>query len=118
MDKIDEAILEENGWVVECESPFEIRNDETESFATNEAAYAILESLRPEEKVDPKMVLWHLEPDAEYYMEKLVLLYSLIMRPEINYCIPEEITVWCMAQGFRTELVTEDRTSWWICGLK
>lgn len=46
MDKNDEIILEANGWIVECESPFEIRNEETESFASNQAAYEILRSLK------------------------------------------------------------------------
>lgn len=43
------SILEENGWVVECESPFEIRKDDV-SFATGEAAHIILYYLKEENK--------------------------------------------------------------------
>lgn len=43
----DEQLLEKNGWIVECESPFEIRHSETNSFATGIAAELILESLKP-----------------------------------------------------------------------
>ena len=118
MNKTDEAILENAGWEVECESPFEIRNSETESFATNEAAYAILESLRPKEDVDPKRVLWNLEPDEFDYMAKLAILYSLITQPSVSHLIPAHISKWCLAQGFVAELRCEDRTSWWVCGLK
>ena len=117
MDKRDRAILENDGWVIECESPFEIRNDETESFATNQAAYAVLESLTPKD-LDPRRVLWHLEPDEDYYMDKLAILYSLITQPEVRHLIPDHIETWCTAQGFETEHATEDRTSWWVCGLK
>lgn len=117
MDKIDRAILENAGWEIECESPFEIRNNETESFATNQAAYIVLEELRPGEEVDPKRVLWGLEPDVDYYQDKLVILYKLITQPDVHHIIPAHINSWCIAQGFVTELVTEDRASWFTCGL-
>ena len=48
MDKLDEKLLEADGWEIECESPFEIRNMESGSFATNEAADIVLLSLRDE----------------------------------------------------------------------
>lgn len=118
MNKIDEAILETNGWEVECESPFEIRNEETGSFATNQAAYTILESLRPKEDVDPKNVLWNLDPDDNNYQDKLTILYKLITQPSISHVIPKDITHWCTAQGFSVEVMNEDRTSWFVCGLK
>ena len=38
-------ILEGNGWVVECESPFEIRHEESGSFATGQAAQIVAEQL-------------------------------------------------------------------------
>jgi hypothetical protein len=38
-------ILEANGWTVECESPLEIRHEETESFATGAAAYFVLDAI-------------------------------------------------------------------------
>lgn len=41
MKKEDIQILEENGWTVECESPFEIRHEDG-SFATLQAANLIL----------------------------------------------------------------------------
>lgn len=117
MNKEDIAILENDGWEIECESPFEISNDETESFATNEAAYAVLESLRPKD-LDPRRVLWQLEPDVEHYMEKLVLLYSLIIDPNRWYVVSLKITTWCTAQGFKLDHRCEDKASWWVCGLK
>jgi hypothetical protein len=50
--KSDEQILTQNGWVIECESPFEIRHEESNSFATNQAAYAVIFSLRDDENDD------------------------------------------------------------------
>ena len=43
----DLKLLEDNGWDVECESPFEIRAEDG-SFASGNAAYAILASLKEE----------------------------------------------------------------------
>ena len=31
----DKLLLEKNGWIIECESPFEIRNEETGDFEYN-----------------------------------------------------------------------------------
>jgi hypothetical protein len=45
MSKEDIEILEDDGWIVECESPFEIRHTDG-SFATNQAAYSVLNSLK------------------------------------------------------------------------
>lgn len=39
------SLLEANGWTVESESPFEIRHDETGSFATMLAAESVVEGL-------------------------------------------------------------------------
>ncbi len=39
-------ILAENGWVIECESPLEIRHSDG-SFASNNAARIIINSLTP-----------------------------------------------------------------------
>jgi hypothetical protein len=44
MKDTDRKLLEDDGWEIECESPFEIRCEE--SFATNQAARIILNSLR------------------------------------------------------------------------
>lgn len=45
MNKQDLKLLEARGWVVECESPFEIRHEDG-SFATGQAAHMVLEGLR------------------------------------------------------------------------
>jgi len=50
MNEEDIKILEDAGWIVECESPFEIRHEETESFATNEAAWIVLYSIKNQEE--------------------------------------------------------------------
>jgi len=42
------TLLEANGWTMECESPLEIRHDESGSFATNLAAKAVLAELLEE----------------------------------------------------------------------
>ena len=46
MNEEDIKILESDGWVVECESPFEIRHEETNSFASGYAAEIILQALK------------------------------------------------------------------------
>ena len=45
----DKKLLKKYGWVVECESPFEISNSEG-SFASGEAAYIILSHLQDNNK--------------------------------------------------------------------
>ncbi len=47
MNENDKLVLEKNGWMIECESPFEIRNEETGDFASGFAAKAILDNLKP-----------------------------------------------------------------------
>lgn len=44
MTKGDRKILADNGWIIECESPFEIRHKDG-SIATGQAAYIVLASL-------------------------------------------------------------------------
>lgn len=46
MIKEDMEILKKHGWEVECESPFEIRHEDSESFATNYAADLVLMALK------------------------------------------------------------------------
>lgn len=46
MDKKLEQELEKHGWIVECESPLELRHTETASFASNWAAVAVLEQFK------------------------------------------------------------------------
>jgi len=46
MEKTDKEILEANGWSIDCESPFEIRHEETNSFATGYAAQIVLDKYK------------------------------------------------------------------------
>jgi hypothetical protein len=48
----DERLLERNGWTVECWSPFEIRHEESGSFATKIAANKVLNGLRAERRAE------------------------------------------------------------------
>ena len=54
MNKEDEALLAEYGFIVECESPFEIalEDDPFGSRATGQAAQMLLEAIREAEGVD------------------------------------------------------------------
>jgi len=42
----DEKLLEDNGWIVECESPFEIRHKDGGAFASGFAAKILLDYVR------------------------------------------------------------------------
>lgn len=57
MNQKDKKILELNGWIVECESPFEIRKSKTESFASNEAAELILSLLMEDAEFENNLIL-------------------------------------------------------------
>jgi hypothetical protein len=50
------ALLEYNGWVVECESPFEIRHGESGSFATGRAAHMVADQLEQEKYGDCALI--------------------------------------------------------------
>lgn len=50
MNENDKLLLKKNGWTIECESPFEIRNDETGDFASGVAAKAVLDGLKPKKR--------------------------------------------------------------------
>jgi len=117
MDIKDRAILEANGWEIECEGPFEIRNSESESFASNEAAYIVLESLKPKD-VNPRKILNYLEHDEDNYIDKLNILVGLIKQPNVRHIIHNDIYKWCIAQGFIVRFVSEDKSSWVVCGLE
>ncbi len=41
----DEEILKENGWEIECFSPYEIRKEDG-SFASGDAVYSVIHELR------------------------------------------------------------------------
>jgi hypothetical protein len=115
--KDDEALLEENGWTVECQSPFEIRNEESNSFATGEAAYIVLRSLEPRDR-SPRSLILDLEPDDKYYVDKLNILHKLVTEPNVGHIIPKHIANWCKSVGLCAEASCEDRTSWWTCRVK
>jgi len=57
MSEIDIILLEDNGWVVECESPFEISHSETESFAKGYAAQLVLDSLKNEADTERRTIV-------------------------------------------------------------
>jgi hypothetical protein len=42
---IDTKVLETNGWILECKSPFEIRHKDDGSMATGQAARIVYDSL-------------------------------------------------------------------------
>ena len=48
MNEEDIKLLEENGWRVECHSPFEIRFEDGGAFATGLAAQIVLDDLKYE----------------------------------------------------------------------
>ncbi len=48
MNEEDIKLLEENGWEVECESPFEICHEHCDASATGLAAYIVLGNLKAE----------------------------------------------------------------------
>lgn len=70
MNEKDRKLLEFNGWIVECESPFEIRRSKTESFATNEAAKLILNSLKTEAEFENNLILETATQYTEIYNEQ------------------------------------------------
>ena len=55
MDKKEIKLLERNGWIIECESPFEIRHEDG-SFATMFAAVTVLEELQREDNEANKTI--------------------------------------------------------------
>jgi hypothetical protein len=115
--KDEEALLEENGWIVECQSPFEIRHQTSNCVATGEAAYRVLNSLRPRER-SPRSLILDLEPDDKYYVDKLNILHKLVTEPNVGHIIPERIANWCKSVGLHAEANCEDQTSWWTCRVK
>jgi hypothetical protein len=115
--KDEEALLEENGWIVECQSPFEIRHQTSNCVATGEAAYRVLNSLRPRER-SPRSLILDLEPDDKYYIDKLNILHKLVTDPNCGHIIPKHIANWCKSVGLCAELSTEDGGAWWTCRVK
>ena len=107
----DEAILMVNGWNVTCYSPFEIQTKDG-SFASGEAAYIVLEYLRPK-NVDPKYLLSNLDPNDKQYFNKLNILHTLICHPGVNSAIETSMRDWCEGVGLKTTLNGEGDTTWW-----
>ena len=54
----DVEFLEKNGWIVECQSPFEISTKDG-SFASGQAAYMILAQLREEQKQWKTLIIYN-----------------------------------------------------------
>lgn len=42
----DKELLEQHGWIICCESPFELEYEETRDTATGHGAYAVLNEIR------------------------------------------------------------------------
>ena len=53
MEKRDFELLEQNGWIVECESPFNIRHVESGSYASDIAADMVLGQYQRENQGRP-----------------------------------------------------------------
>ena len=117
MKKDDKALLEENGWDVECESSFKIRHRVSKCVATEEAAQIVLNSLKTHER-SPRSLILDLEPDDKYYIDKLNILHQLVTDPNVGHIIPKHIVDWCKSVGLCAEPSCEDRTSWWTCRVK
>jgi hypothetical protein len=91
MKDSDIKILENNGWIVECESPFEI-SQENGSFASNNAAKLILETLRRENPNPLKILCNDLtnileEYQANYYkkIECVIKIKDETLETETNF---------------------------------
>lgn len=56
----DIKLLEDNDWVVECESPFEISHKDGGSFASGLAARIVLNDCKAEVASETKMFQWQL----------------------------------------------------------
>lgn len=67
MDMDKEELLQKNGWVVECESPFEIRHKDG-SFASLNAAKMVVEQLRSDESDFYVKLTEKLRSDCGYYI--------------------------------------------------
>lgn len=71
----DKEILEQNGWFIECQSPFEIRHIDGD-FATGQAARIVVDSLKKE--FNPNKVIsftyanWKSDDNAIVSVEKVV----------------------------------------------
>ena len=69
-----EEILEDNGWIIECESPFEIRHEDG-SFATGQASNIVLDYLNQNKDEDS---------DLEEVLKKLKEMKPSIIQEYID----------------------------------
>ena len=53
MDENDEKLLNDNGWVVECRSPFKIRTKDGGSFASGQGAWMVVYGLKDDNQPSP-----------------------------------------------------------------
>ena len=60
-------------------------------------------------------IIAELNPNEDFYYEKLKLLGSLVGEPDVGHIIPDEIVDWCESVGLKPECNHEDRSSWWTC---
>jgi len=64
----DEKLLYDNDWIVECESPFEIRHKDGGSFASGLAAEIVRDSYKEEQQqAEPKFTLFYYRKSAYGY---------------------------------------------------
>jgi hypothetical protein len=82
MNEDNIKLLEENGWVVECESPFEIRYEDGGAFASGCAADIVLYDLKHER--NNAFSLKEMKNSFNAGMNRGVYIASLIMNRPID----------------------------------
>ncbi|MDA3780203.1 MAG: hypothetical protein PF487_08330 [Bacteroidales bacterium] len=82
MNEVNIKLLEENGWVVECESPFEIRYEDGGAFASGCAADIVLYDLKHER--NNAFSLKEMKNSFNAGMNRGVYIASLIMNRPID----------------------------------
>lgn len=92
----DCELLNDNDWIIECESPFEIRKQKTGDFASGEAAYIVLAVLKEEareeqEETDRNFVTRETIEDSLVYHKDKLQLYSDSPESSIYKCIQSRI---------------------------
>jgi len=76
MDEAVEKLLKDNGWIVECYSPLEIRQEESGAFATLWAAQSVIDEIVNENKPKKKKKM----PVKTYFSG--VMCYWEYVKPE------------------------------------
>lgn len=106
MNKQQETLLQAAGWEIVCESPFEIRHEETGSFASRLAADAVIRELEDEAASDTVLFApdWPFEKFVGAWRDKLVtaLVFespgSLVLLLDKAY---QQLDAWQVAKGIR-----------------